>query len=460
MRTRANWTTRTRRRGPGGSWPIWSVATEELWPQVGQILSSNGTAPPQMRQVRQAVGSGAAMAWASTGGGDLAVSYGPRPRSGPPGAGTLGRIGGNTRPGGPRGVPMAGVSEEGTGRRHRRAEDRRRIFLAKITRAIAYGALSGFLFLYLSEDLGLSNLIEPPRRRPSRSWGPPARTSCSCPRSNDASADAARYGPSRSCSSPRPSCSTSPPARSLWWPPFSSAASPRAPPTTGRLASLEQAMLPSTMRRDGSSRRVRPVQLLANFAGAAGALLLSGTGGPRPPRGAVPPAAPHPWIGWSTYCWPARRCSPTAGSPRRSSPARPSTSRTAVPVAPEHRASIRAMAGLFAVDAFAGGMVINPLLTSYFVLAWHADAPTVGEILFVVGVVAGFSFLAASWLARPVRPPPDDGLHPSPVQPSPRPRPLHADVRARSRRPCRPLRPEPDGRSHAAGVHDGDGAGP
>ncbi|HEY6237672.1 MAG TPA: MFS transporter, partial [Thermoplasmata archaeon] len=41
-------------------------------------------------------------------------------------------------------------------RGRRRAEDRRRIFLGKTTRAVAYGALSGFLVLYLSDDLGFS----------------------------------------------------------------------------------------------------------------------------------------------------------------------------------------------------------------------------------------------------------------------------------------------------------------
>jgi MFS family permease len=69
-------------------------------------------------------------------------------------------------------------------------------------------------------------------------------------------------------------------------------------------------------------------------------------------------------------------------------------------LSPETRRHTRVLAVLFGVDSFAGGMVINPVLVAYFVLAWHQPAATTSEILFVVGTVSGVSFLGASWLAE------------------------------------------------------------
>ncbi|HEY6239197.1 MAG TPA: MFS transporter, partial [Thermoplasmata archaeon] len=73
---------------------------------------------------------------------------------------------------------------------------------------------------------------------------------------------------------------------------------------------------------------------------------------------------------------------------------------TAPGIAPERRGVVRTLSVLYGADAFAGGMVINPLIAAYFVLAWGQEAPTIGFVLFVLGVVSGLSFLVASRLAR------------------------------------------------------------
>jgi MFS family permease len=293
---------------------------------------------------------------------------------------------------------MAGRAEEGTGRRHRRAEDRRRIFLAKTTRAVAYGALSGFLFLYLTQDLGFSSLssllvtaltlvgaaganllaLRPLERRLGRRGALRVFVGLFV-----ASALLLYLSPD--------------PYIVVGAVLVGGVAASTA--DNGPLASLDQAMLPSTMRGPDRAAGFARYNLWANFAAAGGALLLVVPGALTPRSVPLLPAAPHPWIGlvyvllagatWFAYSDLTPEVEPRAavdGAP-------------AGPIAPERRDSIRAMAALFAVDAFAGGMVINPLLTSYFVLAWHQDAASVGAILFVVGVVAGLSFLAAGWLS-------------------------------------------------------------
>src|SRR5437879_3239160 len=53
---------------------------------------------------------------------------------------------------------MGSGSGAGAGRRSRAREDRDRIFLAKTVRAVAYGALSAFLLIYLETDLHFSVL--------------------------------------------------------------------------------------------------------------------------------------------------------------------------------------------------------------------------------------------------------------------------------------------------------------
>jgi len=294
---------------------------------------------------------------------------------------------------------MAGLAEEGTGRRHRRAEDRRRIFLAKTTRAVAYGALSGFLFLYLTEDLGFSDLS---------SLLVTALTLVGAAAANllllpSFERRLGRRGALRVFAllfvgsalllylSPDPVLVI---AAVLVGGVAASTAD------NGPLASLEQAILPATLRRADRAEGFARYNLVANFAGAGGALLLAVPGALTPREVPFLPAAPHPWIGLVYLLLAGATLFAYGGLTEEVEPRAALEDPARVPIPPEDRASVRAMAALFAVDAFAGGMVINPLLTSYFVLAWHQDAASIGEILFVVGIVAGLSFLAASRLAR------------------------------------------------------------
>ena len=58
------------------------------------------------------------------------------------------------------------------------------------------------------------------------------------------------------------------------------------------------------------------------------------------------------------------------------------------------------LAVLFGIDAFAGGLVVQSLVAYWFYLRWGLSPEALGLVFFWVGVLTGFSFLAASWLAQ------------------------------------------------------------
>ena len=66
---------------------------------------------------------------------------------------------------------------------------------------------------------------------------------------------------------------------------------------------------------------------------------------------------------------------------------------------PESKSVVAALSGLFALDAFAGGFVVQSLLAYWFHLRFGADAGLLGGIFFGANVLAGVSALLAARLA-------------------------------------------------------------
>lgn len=66
---------------------------------------------------------------------------------------------------------------------------------------------------------------------------------------------------------------------------------------------------------------------------------------------------------------------------------------------PESKATIASLSALFALDAFAGGFVVQSLLAYWFYLRFGADAGLLGSIFFGANVLAGISALLAARLA-------------------------------------------------------------
>ena len=58
------------------------------------------------------------------------------------------------------------------------------------------------------------------------------------------------------------------------------------------------------------------------------------------------------------------------------------------------------LAGLFSLDAFAGGFVIQSLVAYWFHIRFGADPVLLGSIFFGANILAGISALSASWLAK------------------------------------------------------------
>jgi MFS family permease len=58
------------------------------------------------------------------------------------------------------------------------------------------------------------------------------------------------------------------------------------------------------------------------------------------------------------------------------------------------------LSALFALDAFAGGMVVQSLVAYWFQVRFGADPATLGGIFFAANLLAGGSALLAGWLAR------------------------------------------------------------
>ena len=64
------------------------------------------------------------------------------------------------------------------------------------------------------------------------------------------------------------------------------------------------------------------------------------------------------------------------------------------------RGVVLRLAGLFSLDAFAGGFVIQSLVAYWFHLRFGADPIMLGSIFFGANILAGVSALSATWLAK------------------------------------------------------------
>ena len=58
------------------------------------------------------------------------------------------------------------------------------------------------------------------------------------------------------------------------------------------------------------------------------------------------------------------------------------------------------LAGLFSVDAFAGGFVVQAIVAYWFHLRYGVSPSTLGAIFFGANILAGISALSAAWIAR------------------------------------------------------------
>jgi predicted MFS family arabinose efflux permease len=135
---------------------------------------------------------------------------------------------------------------------------------------------------------------------------------------------------------------------------------------SGPFTSLEQAMLPAVAGGDDPTRLFGTYNTIATLAGSLGAL-----------AAAVPAL-----LGGLEQRW----LLVYAGASRRR--------------LVHSRSTVRRLSGLFALDSFAGGFVIQAFIAYFFVTKFDTPAETLGLVFFMLGILQAVSFQAAVRLAR------------------------------------------------------------
>ncbi|HYY80463.1 MAG TPA: MFS transporter [Actinomycetes bacterium] len=167
---------------------------------------------------------------------------------------------------------------------------------------------------------------------------------------------------------------------------------------SGPFTSLEQAMLPHTVGPAGRTRLFGRYNVIATLAGAAGALA---AGGPAV-LGRWLPALPatQRWLlaypvaaalGLLIAAW----LSPAVEVDRDPAGPGPRT-----PPLHRSRRLVRRLAGLFALDSFGGGFVLQAFIAYWFARRFGASPQLLALVFFAVGLLQALSFQLAVRLAE------------------------------------------------------------
>jgi MFS family permease len=170
------------------------------------------------------------------------------------------------------------------------------------------------------------------------------------------------------------------------------------PNESGPITTVEQAMLASTQAVE-RSRVYGRYNAVAYLAGACGSLA---AGGPAILRDLLPVLPPDQrWL----LVMPVGAIMCVALATRLSARVeveRPATGLAASAGLKQSRGVIRRLAALFALDAFAGGFVVQAFIVFWFGRQFGVDADVMGLVFFGVGILQAGSSLAAGWLAQRV----------------------------------------------------------
>jgi MFS family permease len=163
---------------------------------------------------------------------------------------------------------------------------------------------------------------------------------------------------------------------------------------SGPFTTLELSMLSGRLRADSLAAGFGWYNAIAAAAGSMGAL-----------AAALPEVTRRAWDrapsdrAWFLILIPIAATGIVLA--RRLSPLVEVTSRTrrAAPLGPS-RPAVTRLAALFAVDAFAGGFVVQTLIAFWLIDRFDVATATVGALLAAIGVIQTLSFLAAPLIAR------------------------------------------------------------
>lgn len=163
----------------------------------------------------------------------------------------------------------------------------------------------------------------------------------------------------------------------------------------GPFLSLEQAILPQATSDQNRTAVFAAYNLVGSFAGALGALTVS-----LPSLFSLTAIAGYKFLIWG-YVASAlllaglfTLLSPDVEAAKKTEP-------TARKVGLEKsRGIVIKLAGLFALDAFAGAFIVQSIVAYWFFLRYQTDLTALGGIFFGTNIFAALSFLAAPAIAR------------------------------------------------------------
>jgi len=163
----------------------------------------------------------------------------------------------------------------------------------------------------------------------------------------------------------------------------------------GPFLSLEQAILPQTTSDQNRTTVFSAYNLVGSFAGALGALAVG-----LPTSFSLAPIYGYRFLIWS-YVVSAillaalfALLSPSVEAIERTESARHKLGLR------KSRRVVAKLASLFALDAFAGGFIVQSIVAYWFHLRYRTDLKALGGIFFGTNLLAALSFLAAPAIAR------------------------------------------------------------
>jgi MFS family permease len=163
----------------------------------------------------------------------------------------------------------------------------------------------------------------------------------------------------------------------------------------GPFLSIEQAILPQTTRDQHRTTVFSAYNLIGSLCGALGALAVG-----LPSLFSVPQVTGYRFLVWGyVICAVVMMVLFGLLSPTIEAKARTVSQIRMIGVQRSRRV-VAKLAGLFALDAFAGGFIVQSIVAYWFYLRYKTDLNALGGIFFGTNLLAALSFLAAPAIAR------------------------------------------------------------
>jgi MFS family permease len=163
----------------------------------------------------------------------------------------------------------------------------------------------------------------------------------------------------------------------------------------GPFLSLEQAILPQTTSDQNRTAVFSAYNLVASFAGALGALTVS-----LPSYFGLSATVGYRILIWCYVALAVLVACLFALLSSKVEAAKKTKMVTRRRGLHKSRAIVAKLAGLFALDAFAGAFIVQSIVAYWFYLRYQTDLKALGGIFFGTNLLAALSFLAAPAMAR------------------------------------------------------------